>query len=81
MTLRQQFDDVMNRVLDIASVGSEEEFIETAIEAMKIRDETKRLEEERKNLDKAASKKQKQVAKKRIEYKKLKWESFIFLFL
>lgn len=73
MTLRLQFDDIMNRVSEVASiVGGEEEFIETVTQVINICDKGNLLEEERKTLEKVADKKEKQLARQRAEFKRLR---------
>lgn len=73
MTLRLQFDDIMNRVAEVASiVGGEEEFIETVTQVININDKGNLLEEERKTLKKITEKKEKQLARQRAEFKRLR---------
>lgn len=82
MTLRLQFDDIMNRVAEVASIaGGEEEFIETVTQVININDKENLLEEERKTLKKIADKKEKQLARQRAEFKRLRSVKIYLLLL
>lgn len=59
MTLRQQFEDIMQMTDDLGVTEADEAFIEAVIGSTKIKDEVRQLEEKLYGLKMTASKKRK----------------------